>query len=214
MACDLKIVPPQNRFLAYSLQTNAQALADYLPGGELYRAKNIQNSNIRKYLQGVSYELIRVENTLKQLADDYYIWTTSELLTEWENTLGIPDSCFKTEGKTLDERRRQCIAKLALCNVQTREDFIFLACFLGFDVSITNGVAYAVFPLIFPILLSSEKEAHFTMVVTFNDRDRPSDVFPLTFPIVFGEDDTQIIKCLFTKLKPAETRIIFRYRND
>lgn len=213
--CTIKIIPPQDRYLAYDLNINTQALANYLPGGEFYRAKNIEDSNFRKFLAGVSTEIIRIENKLKELADDYYIWTTDALLTEWERALGIPDTCFKVEGKTLDMRRRQVIAKLALSNVQTQEDFIFLACFLGFDITIETGTSHGIFPMQFPILLgASAKQVRFTWIVIFKDRLRPSSVFPAQFPILLGLDDTGVLRCLFTKLKPAETRVLFRYSND
>lgn len=213
--CTIKIVPPQDRYLAYNLATNTQALANYLPGGEFYRAKNITDSNFRKFLAGIANEIIRIENKLKELADNYYIWTTDALLTEWERTLGIPDTCFKVQDKTLDMRRRQVIAKLALSNIQTREDFIFLACFLGFDIEIETGTSHGIFPMQFPILLgASAKQIRFTFIVIFKDRLRPTSVFPAQFPILLGLDDTGVLRCLFNKLKPAETRVIFRYSND
>lgn len=51
-------------------------------------------------------------------------------------------------------------------------------------------------------------DARFTIVVKF-----PFDgnKFPLKFPIFFGSDQFGIIKCLFTKLKPANCNIIFEF---
>lgn len=51
-------------------------------------------------------------------------------------------------------------------------------------------------------------DARFTIVVKF-----PFDgnKFPLEFPIFFGSDQFGIIKCLFTKLKPANCNIIFEF---
>lgn len=51
-------------------------------------------------------------------------------------------------------------------------------------------------------------DARFTIVVKFPFDENK---FPLEFPIFFGSDDFGIVKCLFTKLKPANCNIIFEF---
>lgn len=213
MTCpDIYIVPPQDKFLALSLETNTNALASYLPGGELYRAKNIKNSNFRNYLSGIAIELIRVESKIKELADDYYIWTTEDLIGEWESAVGIPDSCYSNDGD-LDLRRKQVIAKLALSNTQTRQDWICFAAFFGYTINIYSGEIFGGFPARFPVLLAqNEKEARFTIVVEFIGLIPPANsVFPGEFPMLLGGDETSFLRCVFTKMKPAQCAITFIY---
>jgi hypothetical protein len=213
------IVPKQNQFVPFSDDENTQSLADNLPDGILYRAKNIPNTNFRKFLSALSLEIGRIESFLEFLADDYYIWTStiSGLLPSWERTVGIPDSCFKVEDTTpVEIRIRNVIAKLALMNVVTRDDFVLLAEFFGFRIEISGGVGTNgnVFPLTFPVVLfDSFKEARFTMIVKFLDKVSPN-IFPFTFPITFGDDETSFLRCVFRKLKPAYCGIIFLYLGE
>ena len=68
--------------------------------------------------------------------------------------------------------------------------------------------------MIFPVLFLDPNEVYFTVIVRFLDYDRPTNVFPLQFPILFETDPCQIIRCIFYHLKPINVRIIYKYRND
>lgn len=213
----MEILDKQTTFVANSAETNAQTLADYLPGGKLFAAKNILESNLRKLLQAFSYELTRAEQKLEELVDEYYFPTTHNLIDYWEEIVGIPDECFSVEGKTIEERRKQVIAKFALMNLTTDIDFIELAAYFDTNIEILNGFDFgSFFPLVFPFFFfANEKEAKFSMVVKFLDIDRPQNTFPLTFPFTFDPpNDADFIICLFEKLKPANVKILRRYRDD
>jgi uncharacterized protein YmfQ (DUF2313 family) len=210
------IVPNQTDFIAFSNDENAQILAHNLPNGELYRAKNIPDSNFYKLLLGLAAETGRIEKSIEVLVDDYYIWTSTDLLPRWEQSLGIPDACFDADPTklTADQRRRQIIAKLALMNLLTEEDFIALAAFFGYEIKIYNGQKYGAFPMTFPLVFFPNiKAARFTMIIEFPTVDRPKS-FPYTFPIDFTESPVQFLLCLFNKLKPACVDIIFIYADD
>lgn len=211
----MEFVDPQTIFIVNSLEINTQSLASYLPGGEFFRAKNIDNSDMRKLLIALSYEFGRAEAKLKELEDEEYIPDTFNLIEEWERSLGIPDECFNPEGQTIELRRKYAIAKYALMNLTSTPDFIALAEFFGYNIEILNGYEHSnFFPFTFPVyFFDSVKEAKFTMIVYFLDLDRPSNVFPLTFPITFS-DDVNLILCLFERLKPAPVKIVARYRDD
>jgi len=213
MTCpDIYIVAPQDKFLILSLSTNVNALTSYLPGGELYRAKNIENSNFRNFLAGICQEIIRAENKIKKLADQYYIWATEELIAEWESAVGIPDSCLNNTG-TLDLRRKQVIAKLALMNTQTRQDWICLAAFFGYTINIYNGKLFGGFPCRFPVLLAKNaKQLYFTIAVEFIGVNPPENSqFPGRFPFLLGGDESFFLRCIFYKMKPAQCDIVFIY---
>jgi len=213
------IVPKQLDFVPFSDADNTQSLADNLPDGVLYRAKNIPNTNFRTFLAALALEIGRIEGMIEFIADDYYIWTStiSGLLPSWERAVGIPDSCFKITKETpAEDRIRNVIGKFALMNVVTRDDFKLLAEFFGFRIEITSGTEANgnVFPLTFPIIFSNSlKESKFTMIVKFLDKVNPN-VFPFTFPITFGDDETSFLRCVFRKLKPAYCRIIFLYLGE
>jgi len=99
-----KITEKQYAFIVNSEEDNTNSLAAYLFNGELNKAKYIDGSNIRKMLSVFALEMIRKEWLLKCIADQYYPFTTTTLLAEWEAALRIPDDCFKIDGVSLEQR--------------------------------------------------------------------------------------------------------------
>jgi len=189
-------------------ETHAQRLADYLPGGRLFQAKNVDGSNLRKLLRGIATELFTADGYLRDFQEDITPSVTTYFINEWESALGIPDSCFTGAG-TLTERRRDIVIKLAALGVQTAADFEALGDLFGVTVTVRAASTFSVFPLIFPVLLfDTEKEARFTIVVDFTV-DAASQ-FTLTFPFTFGDETIGTLECLFRRLKPANCDIIFR----
>jgi len=209
-------VAPQTTFIANSSETNTQTLADYLPGGFLFQAKNIEGSNLRNLLSAFSQELTRVEQKLQEIADEHYVADTFNLLAEWERFVGIPDECFKVENQTVEFRRKQVIAKLALMNVTTNSDFVVLAAFFDVNIEIlSEEFITTAFPYTFPLQLACTlKSCKFTMVVNFLDIEKPSNIFPLTFPVVFeGDNLVDFILCIFEKIKPANVAIKGKFKS-
>lgn len=198
----------QKDFTPNSVEQNTQILADYLPQGVLYRAKNIDGSKLRTLLQALSLEYTRIQGKIEELSEQYYMPQTTNLLEAWERVLGIPDDCF-TNTVSVKDRRLQIVAKFALMNVTTTEDWIYLASFLGYNISIEYGTPYMVLPFKLPFILGSEKAAKFTMIINFLDLPPPTNVFPLTLPFMLG--NISMIQCVFEHIKPANVKIIYRY---
>jgi len=195
-------------FLRRDVEQYANSLAAYLPGGELFGAAWVKDTNFRNLLRGMAWELYRTNGVLQEYAAEAIPDQTYRLLDEWETALGIPDGCFSGAG-TIDERRQDVLIKLASLGVQTVEDFEELGAVLGLAITVTSAVPYAIFPMTFPVLLlDSAKAARFTIVVEY-PQDSVS-VFPLVFPIVFGSSALGRFECLFNRLKPANCDLIFR----
>ena len=192
----------------HTREQHTDSLADYMPGGPLFEAKRIGDSNFRKLLRGFASELFTAEGYLRSFDSEYSPLNTTLFLEEWEQALGIPDTCFAGDG-TVTERRRDVLIKLASLGVQTADDLVQLAALFGITATVRAGRAFSVFPLEFPVLLfNTEKEARFTLVVDFPVTE--ASKFPLTFPFVFGDETIGVVECLFNKLKPANCNIIFR----
>jgi uncharacterized protein YmfQ (DUF2313 family) len=194
-------------FKRHPKDEHADSLADYLPNDDLFAAKKISGKKFRQLLLGLAKSLQRTEDKLETAWEEIDPATTTSFIDDWESALGIPDDCFLGNGP-IEERRLHVIVKLG-ASVQTAEDFEDLAAELGLSIKVTSGISHSVFPFTFPILFfDSPKEARFTMVV--NVLDKLTGSFPYTFPITFGNPTLELVKCLFNKLKPANTQIIFR----
>lgn len=196
-------------FSSKTTEQRAKTLADYLPNGELFRAKNEEDSSLRNLLLGLAIEIGRTEEKMNEITREYDPRFTQLLIEEWESALGIPDDCFPGNG-TLEERRDHVVIKLGLA-VSTEESFEALAAEFGYTVDVVGGAYHGAFPMVFPIVFfPSGKDARFTLIVDLDEDLNPS-LFDLTFPFTFGPKQSNIIECLFKKLKPANVDLLFRY---
>ena len=108
--------------ITHTQEEHTTALAQYMPDGALFEAKNINDSNFRKLLKGFAGELFTAEGYLKSFRDEFIPDQTNLFLSDWERTVGIPDECFSGTGYIAD-RRRDVLVKLASLGVQTADDF-------------------------------------------------------------------------------------------
>lgn len=199
----------------------ANSLAAYLPGGPLFEASrfpaNVDGktfSRQRQLIEGLSKELGRAEDLINEYATQYLLDTTTDLISEWESALSIPDECF-TVDDLVSSRRRNALVKLAAHGVQIEQHFIDLAALYGVGITIQSGIEYNnVFPMTFPFYFwENDKTARFTMIVSVFDVEEPTR-FPFTFPFPFGDDILKFIECFFERLKPANVQIIWRYDKE
>lgn len=192
--------------LLRTIQEQAQSLANYLPGGDVFKAKNISTTNLRKFLVGLSGELVTSDGYLRSYSEEIIPDKTVLFINEWEKALGIPDDCFSATG-SLNERRTHILIKLASLGVQTSQDFIDLAALFGLVITISSGSSLSIFPFTFPLQFLTAQQTKFTIVVNFNVI--VSNTFPQIFPITFGDSIIPILQCLFSKLKPANVSLVF-----
>lgn len=184
--------------ISRTLEDNINALADYLPNGRTFEAKGISGSNFRQLLTGLSGELFNAQGYIKTLNDEFIPDLTNLFLGEWEQALGIPDSCFSGTG-TNNERRRDILTKLAALGVQTVDDFEAVALIFGVTATVLPGIDSGV-------VFSSTAEARYTIVINLTLPER----FTYTFPITFGDSTTALLECIFNKLKPDNCQILFQ----
>lgn len=187
----------------------ATILAGYLPNDPLWDDKNVEASELRKILLGLASQWLDARETVNTVCREYDPATTTQLLSEWETTVGIPDGCFRTTGVSLEKRRQQVLLKLAGINVTTAKQFENIAQILGVSITVEAAKdSYSTtFEMTFPIVLLSESESIFTIIVTVYDI---TEGFPYTFPLSLSDGIISLLRCLFNKLKPSHTLLYFR----
>lgn len=202
-----------NNFGKYiTKEQQTQSLADYLPNGRLFAAKNISFSSFRKFLAGIASELWRCQQKIVEIVTNWDIETADGLLENWEEEVGIPLNCFKNT-VTIEQRRAQVKAKFRANGCQTAQDYKDLAKILGYNINVVTGLDAQVFPLSFPAEFSHDEiDTRFTMYIDFTDAV-DKYIFPLVFPVQFSSGDTNVVECLFNQIKPANVLIIYRYLN-
>lgn len=185
-----------------SREEHTQALADYMPGGKLFEARNINDSNFRQLLRGLSGELFTAQGYLVTLENEYFPDLTTLFISEWEQALGIPDACFSGTGDII-ERRRDVLVKLASLGVQTAADFVRLGEVYGLTLTVTplSDESPALPPGI------SEVEARYIFVVTGPNLTSAFPPYDIPYSLSSGET---ILQCLFDRQAPANCDVIYR----
>jgi uncharacterized protein YmfQ (DUF2313 family) len=210
-----------NTFKPNTILENTNALVAYLPNGRLFAAKNVAKnggSNMRNLYASFAPEFTRLQNKIYEVSVEDDLANTTNLIDEWESALGIPDTCLsKVDRKgnllPIEQRRKQIVAKFALMNITTEQDWVDLAWFFGYRIKIEYGITYGAFTYEFPVYFAgSAKAARFTMIIRFLDYYQPLNVFTLNFPITFEDFGGKFLMCLFTKLKPANVKIHWRWK--
>lgn len=110
----------------------AQGLA-LLPRGAAWA--RALTSAIARIVDGCTRGVARARARANALIADAFPADTTELLPEWEKSLGLPDECTGTDGST-QQRRARVVARLTATGGQSRAYFIAQAAALGFTVTI------------------------------------------------------------------------------
>ena len=200
-------------FTTYNLEAHTDSLVAYLPGGDLFAAKNEPSSVLRRLFTGLAVEIKKAEDTMNEVTFQHDINCTTDLINEWESALGIPDECFPGTG-SIDIRRQHVLIKLSSLGISTAKGFVDLAALFGFTALVPSGATYGIFPLGFPIaFFQYPQDARFTLYVFLDSANVP-EVFPFEgprFPIPFFDNVSNIVECLIRKLAPANVHVIFQY---
>ncbi|GAF92751.1 unnamed protein product [marine sediment metagenome] len=188
----------------------ANILASNVRSDILHAKAFISESNIRKVLLGLASEWLYLKEKSIEICDEYNPATTTAFIEEWEQTVGIPGECFDNTG-TLEDRRNKVLLKLASTNATTARQFEAIGEILGFDISVEPAAESdaVLLPATLPIVLIAEADIPFTIIV--NLTGVVQQVLPQQLPFTLTSDPSEILVCLFDKLKPAHTNVIFRY---
>ena len=191
-------------------EAQAQLIANYLPQGKFWEAKNIQESDLRKLLNAFGKEFVNIEDSLAWLRRETNMRTTFDLIDFWEKKYGIPDDdgVFIVEDKTIEERRFNLYIKELMDGADRSADWENIALQFGFVCKVYPASVTSHFPYQFPIRFLNRPR--YTIIVDIYDVDTPS-VFPLQFPFTFGENRVILLHKVFNIIKPSDCDIVYNY---
>ncbi len=166
------------------------------------------DANITKYLQAVADELARVEGRASVLIDEADPRTSSEMLSDWERVLGLPDPCI-TIAQTITQRRLSILNKLTTIGGQSRAYFIALAATLGQTITITEFSSWHVNDHVNEPMHGLE----WRFAWQVNGVENPVTYWKVTDAVndPLAVWDNVALECMFNRLKPLHTILLFNY---
>jgi len=186
-----------------------QLLKSLLPPGEAF-PRDV-GTNLDDLLAALAEEWARIDARGDQLIVDGLPATSSELLSDWERVLGLPDKCAGTLETTMQGRRNAAVSKLTSTGGQSKAYFIAVAKALGYEITISEfrpfraGLSQAGDPLTNGDWVYTWRvNAPETTIIDFR-AGRSSAGEPLR---TWGNDT---LECKINQLKPAHTITLFGY---
>ena len=159
-------------------------------------------------IDALAVEFCRVQDRLNQMLVETDPRKTSELLVDWETSLGLPDECSAL-GTTVEERRNQVVQKLTNTGGSSFEYFEGIALNLGFDVTVSDFCRFQAGQSVAGDALTNADWDYWFQVAT------PAEVSTV-FRCGVGRAGDRLVElgnrtleCTFEKEKPAHTEVLF-----
>lgn len=183
-----------------------QQLLARLPRGAAWTRRT--DSVSAKVLLALASALARVDKAANAHIDELDPRSTILLLPEWEQQLGLPDDCAGS-ADTIDRRRAAVIAKLTASGGQSKSFFLELADRLGYPITIAEFRAYTCETSIdTPVY---DESWHFAWRVNAPETTIREFTCDSACTDPLASWGNEVLECVFRRLKPAHTHIIFAY---
>ncbi|WP_162224924.1 YmfQ family protein [Neptunomonas antarctica] len=105
-----------------------------LPRGDAWSTD--ADSALGQLMSGVGEEFARIEQRANDLLTEAAPSQTFELLDEWQQMYGLPDTCSGEQ--VFQQRRIALVQKYQLMGGQSREFLLGIAAVLGYEIAITE----------------------------------------------------------------------------
>ncbi len=203
-----------------TIENETDIIASSLPNGVAWQnkfaPKNGQSkSNLRKLLTGFA----KIFNQMRYFQTEIYetelnIFTTKNLLIEYESIVNSNNGEFFPEGITEEERKRNILLKLTLPRITSLVDLqLAIKNIFNIDVAvIINGANIARFPYVpCPIpFVGGYNQIHRIVFVQL-PKSLLGKTFTYTFQIEFIKTDRETIERLIRWIAPVNKYIVFEY---
>lgn len=192
----------------YTAADYVQAMANLLPRGPVWRRD--PNSNLMALLGGLAPTYQRSGAAAAALIPDVSPASTDSFLTEWEETLGLPDPCTPLNPTTA-ERKAAVLAAFIGSGGQSIPYFTAVAAALGYTITVTE---FSAFQLGYSRLGSPLTNAGWESVWQVNAPQISTTFFKLGVSDLgdpFWSTGNTTLECRLSAIAPAHTKLIFNY---
>lgn len=196
--------PPKN------LDEAGIILAGHLPQGRAFGKKCESGSVMHGLIKGMASDFMIVQEEIFELASQFDIDLTVDLLPDWETSVGIPDDCI-FQFTTLAKRRDRVIQRLRKIPLVTLAELqAFVDSFFPDDnITLKPGSEIFTFEYDFESDFLGNENEKFIIIAEI---PVTGDGFEYTFEFEFsGGPDTSLLKCLLRKILPANVLLITEF---
>ncbi|MDR3513791.1 MAG: DUF2313 domain-containing protein [Caulobacteraceae bacterium] len=181
----------------FAVADYAQALKALMPRGRVWPRDpdSIQSLVLTAFAAAFN----RSDITALALLIDAFPSTAVALLPEWEATLGLPDPCCGP-ATTIQGRQQQVLARFLGGGGQSVPYFITLAATLGFTVTIQEFTGTTALANTWQVTVPGTGITFFRAGVSAAGE-----------PLETVVTDSQVLQCVFNRLKPAHTILIWNF---
>lgn len=192
------------------LDAAGNLLAEHMPEGRAFGKKCEDGSVMSELIKGIASDFMIVQEEIFELASQFDINLSVDLLPDWETSVGIPDDCI-FQFTTLEKRRDRVIQRLRKIPLVTLDELqLFVDSFFPSDNIILKPGSEA---------FTFEYDLEFTFLGDVNEKfiiiaEIPitGDGFEYTFEFEFsGGPDTSLLACLLRKVLPANVLLITEF---
>lgn len=196
-------------------------LQRHTPLGVAWDAYRIAGARAYRLWSSIGTLFDDATSALCRVVTELSPYSTTELISEWEDSVGLPDSCLP-RSSTIEGRRSWVVWRLSKRRWTTAQDWHDLAALFGLTISITPGwhvqrpqlFEYR-FPAGFDLF---PKLGRFRVYVDILGHDFSGFEYgsqgvsePAGFPIPFGGSSAEIdqFKCIIERVRPANVVVIW-----
>jgi hypothetical protein len=192
-------------------------LISSVPNGKFWEAKNIENTELRKFLRVFALANLETINRVDSLSKQLDIWSaTEETISYWEKLVGLPDSIFTFIPTNLQDRINLVVLKLFGFKIVKKTDFINLLeklfpMLIGSGWYIQTGLDNITLPYTLPFVLCSNKSHQANKFYINVPNSINADVLPYTLPFILAENIGEKIKKVAEYLVPFTKTVYVKY---
>ena len=167
-------------------------------------------STLQRLLAAWAVEFARAHAAADTLIDEANPARTQAMLADWLRVAGVPDQCVE-QPLNAAESRTHLLRSIADSGTPTPAYFVALAAAFGFSVSITEFIPHSVeddveapiydLPWAHAWQVNSPLEGSVVPITVEDDAETPIESWMAN----------TVLECLFQRLKPAHTTVIFSY---
>ena len=194
-------------FKAPTIDGTADELSDHMPQGKAWMAKSVEGSNLRSLIYGSARSFNVSEQQIELLAKEFDINQTTLLIDEWEESVGLPDSCLGALSG-IEDRRNLVIDRLRKLPIVTLEEMqaVVDEIFPGTGVTLFPGSEYYTFEYDFEATFLGDIEEKFILVAEIPSQEPQFEYdFEVDFDIGIDIDK---LRCVLERIIPANVLLV------